>query len=1344
MRLMRSSQGVFTTLLMIASTASASSLLPVQSGSLSLNEIERVLGIVSIDGSGSARALEGAKSWNIPSSHPDYAVKTVVESLLRDRLVEGANPSERLDQRINVIKTLENLLVKGSYSGLTDTSNSKAARLYIGTTGSFSLWRELSYLLLGRAYYEADELERAVHYYKGVSDTSRYYALAMLEMNWAYLKLKKSSNAQSNLGKLESIKERLSRDLQNEMQLQAAYLALVQQDTKQAALLAEGIKFTGLKGLRLLGQNSLETVRFKVLAQAWFDVYLSEVSQSSFEQKVKTLNKIASYVESVPAGARDQGLAVLATEVYWNLSSSYRVQDAVKYLSQSMQALNKANDWISPWVQRSIESGRPQLTEEAFFLSVAVLWEQENYKEVLPKLWALTKLYPQGKYREDAYQLLGDYYFEHGEHDRALEAYTQLAKVGSPQKAAYGVYKSAWSFYNKQEKWKALRHLERLVLHYRSVGDAKEDKMQGDLVKEAHQDLMIMLAEIMPHAAARKELAFFQYKPSEWIAAQEQLAHAYQKIGKYEDAVGMWRAILAENPGSEQSFDWMNELLSALLGLGRRDLLSKALDEFAPKLPGFESKSPAEKYSKLEKQISNVVLTVHKEARKTDDAAIWQSTDTLHQSFQKHFPDSVEGDVWFFGAQRHEQQRKVWEAVHWYQRAAEIEKYENRNDAALSTLRLIQQLTEKSDAKAVSQDDYVKIAKASKWYIDRFKKTPQRALAELQYLEALFHSRNYDEASRYLVDSVKEEGFTKEHIDQYLSFNHRLYKDKLWDVVYDLAGDLLKDSIEASLKAKDGKPLASTIKSIRQESAFQAAFEQQEKKTDVVKLRHWYKRAIEADADPLVTLKAWHNMLLSYAVPKEADEFVSEFKRFKSVVNIEAAQKLDAERSKLMFEAFGRASEVFEAISEPIERARALSLAAGYSANPEQHEALLWESLLLHGSFYNYPELQAVTAKFLQTQAGANKEKRLTIARLHFLNGDFQGAWKQAQALANQEPSVPAVWVLVRDLYDRAGADEDKAGPQIAAYLKKNYQHLKSNSLLASIWVKVLHSNPKEVIKVSSTLTEGRSPASTKSTGSEVQDKLKQRVEQVGQALRLLETQKQELKKFISSALPQVSVEAVCRAPTLSGKAASSLERLKEPAIASPQWKDFLAKLSSKVDEIKKIERQERDLCEKQRDDLAYLPPLETGEKKLASALCSDEKCFPEKYETDSDQVVKAQKNAKQNKLSGLALVQRYLDIGAWATAEAAAHSASSVAERSLLLGYIRLAYGDPWNAVSLLREAEKSKKYRSHAKLFLARMAWRHGRPKTARAEFEAVQVSELQDWEMELYKELKAGFRS
>ena len=63
------------------------------------------------------------------------------------------------------------------------------------------------------------------------------------------------------------------------------------------------------------------------------------------------------------------------------------------------------------------------------------------------------KLFPLGRYREDVYQLLGDYYFENRQFKNAINNYRKLVKIGGNEKAFYGMYKAAWAFYNINEKW---------------------------------------------------------------------------------------------------------------------------------------------------------------------------------------------------------------------------------------------------------------------------------------------------------------------------------------------------------------------------------------------------------------------------------------------------------------------------------------------------------------------------------------------------------------------------------------------------------------------------------------------------------------------------------------------------------------------------------------------------------------------------------------------------------------------------------------------------------------------------------------------------------------------------
>src|SRR5690606_13524240 len=133
------------------------------------------------------------------------------------------------------------------------------------------------------------------------------------------------------------------------------------------------------------------------------------------------------------------------------------------------------------------------------------------------------------------------------------------------------------------------------------------------------------------------------------------LSLSYLELGKYKDAALVLEYLLNTYPTHRLSYEWLPDLMKVLLSDGRRLDMAKALDKFAPKLPPRinEEKSKSER---IESKIEPLILTVHKEAKKTKDPEIWKATDELYRVFDRRFPNAPTPNLWYFGAQRFEGQ----------------------------------------------------------------------------------------------------------------------------------------------------------------------------------------------------------------------------------------------------------------------------------------------------------------------------------------------------------------------------------------------------------------------------------------------------------------------------------------------------------------------------------------------------------------------------------------------------------------------------------------------------------------------------------------------------------------
>jgi len=401
-----------------------------------------------------------------------------------------------------------------------------------------------------------------------------------------------------------------------------------------------------------------------------------------------------------------------------------------------------------------------------------------------------------------------------------------------------------------------------------------------------------------------------------------------------------------------------------------------------------------------------------------------------------------------------------------------------------------------------------------------------------------------------------------------------------------------------------------------------------------------------------------------------------------------------------------------------------------------------WEALVLFGSYYA-TEFMRKEWEYLKNSGSDlldQPENRQTLAKLFIYHGNYQDSWKILQTLIGKSNVSPISWLVLLDLYGITRKSEKPENmhlhAEIVAYLNGNLDNLRKNTILLPIWPSLLYphfSAALEEWKKTEFLSSSRELASSDDAKTP-EDHLKARVQSVSQLLQGLGTLKRTLKEYVKKEVPQVTVETICAAPVVQKKAVDELRSLEFPPIVSKQWPEFVEQLKNKADELLKIAEQEDAFCRAQRNEIAFLPSIQQS----YSPLCEKDFCYPERVEGFSE-LVAVEGRVKSNSNSNLEKVRQYLQIGGWATADMFAYSVASIEERSMLLGYIRLARGDSWNALPLFREAEKKSEYRSQSKLFLARIAWRKNDFDVAKRELAGVDEKTLSDWESDLLLEMK-----
>jgi hypothetical protein len=1192
------------------------------------------------------------------------------------------------DQCEKVVKELENTLLDDRFQGQVKSEGGQGRpgerNFEVGVVGGFSFWRELTYLILGHCYYERDNLKASAKYLKAIPAYSSFHQIAERMLFWNHFLLENKVNAKA------LFKDRDTQDLHPEQRLQKAYLAIQEKKLSDAKEYLEGLSFHQPKLEKLL---SVARVKLE------FELFRSNEKEQTNKENQRFLKDLLPLVDRLEGERITWPYAFLAAEIYWRYASSLRIEDPVKNANLVRTALRKAKYWLDPWVERAtrLASAKDEilLSEEAFFLSAALSWEMDRVSESISKLKKLIRAYPRGTYISDSYQLLGDYYFEKGSYKNSLKYYRLLAETNQPEKSTYGVYKAAWSFYNLDKKWAALRHLERLLLFYRESTE-KEQESTEHLENEVKKDFYLFVSELLTAEEALKELELFSFNAEELIEAKTSLAEAYRKAGRYDHSVALWVDLLETSrsqAGAEDFGKWLQNLVSDLLSDGKRMRLSEAIERYYPRV--FKR---LKKTKELDEFIGNIILTVHKEARKTDDPDIWKAVDELYAAFRKTMSNTYpKDDVWYFGAQRFQRIEREWVAMEWYKKAASFHKDKKESDAALTVLGMLKdKVDELSLAEAKDEKDrqsYKRVSQNAKWFIDKFPESRQVSIAEFIFIESLVNHGAGERANRYLVSSAVKKGYTKEKWNQY-QFLYKFYVEKeRWSKGYELSLNLFKAGFLQESDTKNAKQ-RKILKQAVQESAFQRAFQLED--NNPLQARKYYYLAIETPADPLITMKSWHNMLVGKAADARKERFFRDWERFLKLAPFEVTAS--NEGRELAKNIFLTTATRFEKKAKYQQHAKALWLGSTFETRQQKKLTMKVEA------FFSYLKMGKVNSVFkrlnndLKQAVEARKEWSLRFTR-HLIDlGSIEKARPWVKVLAKRYPTHPQVGALILDVFWSDLSNNKTASFQ--GFLMSEKSNLEKNPILEPLWLHLkgvdrerrqqrwsdrivtAFSSSQNLENQNQRMLANEAKESTISPEKEIL----RRAEQVQLTMKKTAKLSDFLSKKATESDLLLEAKAFCLKPLLYTSAFNELKKLRAPTVDHPQWSEFLSRLDQSMEELRGQHSGSVKLCQDRRALVAPMPPI----RKRYDYFCSGVKCQNKMASTEAygEFWTLNQSRSKRQNLEKFQQVlrQRMLPAARFLISEQKDDS-----YREFQSALVRLYFGDSWNAWPLLEAAKKN-----------------------------------------------------
>jgi len=451
--------------------------------------------------------------------------------------ISQALKAELLHKPHKVISILEKLLMNKSFHSvklIKTPTDPKKLSIIIGRTWSNPIWNHLIKLLLGRAYYEIGNPSNAINYFREIQLDRPLGIIAKIEEIWCYIQLKRWNEAthiiNQIINQITAKKVKISPVLWQEIKLLKSYIRLRNNYSKK------------LKHLNFPKSKLLSSINIKLNSYTLYEVNRSAYKKDHALQTIQILTQLPNQYLDIHSAKL---LAICYLRLY---------QEEKGKSPKKKEYLSKALKILSPWIFANDNKVLKEAGAESIFIGAAILWATDQRMKALGLIKKTILLFPRNNYRSDCFLLLADHCFKLGLFRAAIYLYQQIIKEGDTEKSLYGLYWASWCFYHTGKKFKALRHIERFILHKKDYfaninndNDKDNNKIRPNSLLSSKQpliDMLFILAELLSPDRALKELSLFKFNSDQLITAQSWLFLFYIEREEHQGSIMVLRNIV--------------------------------------------------------------------------------------------------------------------------------------------------------------------------------------------------------------------------------------------------------------------------------------------------------------------------------------------------------------------------------------------------------------------------------------------------------------------------------------------------------------------------------------------------------------------------------------------------------------------------------------------------------------------------------------------------------------------------------------------------------------------------------------------------------------------------------
>ncbi len=271
--------------------------------------------------------------------------------------------------------------------------------------------------------------------------------------------------------------------------------------------------------------------------------------------------------------------------------------------------------------------------------------ELGQFEKMLKCYIDIVEQYPKSSYSLESYLLIGDYYFDSMNLEKAEESYQTILK--KPESYVHGMarYKMSWCHINRNNYAEALTLLEKLVLdsRYDEQKTSIDAYKKINLRREALMDLAYCYTEVKKPEGALEYFAEMSDSKTVFVAALNKLGHRYFLQEKWAAGAMVYRKILSLSRDVEKNTEYAEKLFVCAQKAKNMERPEENVKMMVKTLEELESswRIPEEEKAALWKQFElyarDLATRMHVHAKEKEDKTLYSRASDAYSYYLDFF-----------------------------------------------------------------------------------------------------------------------------------------------------------------------------------------------------------------------------------------------------------------------------------------------------------------------------------------------------------------------------------------------------------------------------------------------------------------------------------------------------------------------------------------------------------------------------------------------------------------------------------------------------------------------------------------------------------------------------------